>query len=169
MKFTIVFLLCIAAASSAVALQDASEWFGRGLNAFNDGRYAESATLYTKAIELDSAAAPAWYNRAAAYIRLKQFDKAHQDLDRCIKIFPGATNVKMQRAIVRSELGRYAEALDDVNAVIRGDTTFPKARLLRGRILMAVYKDTARACHDFRAALALGDSAAMRYAQGVCR
>lgn len=169
MKIMTLLLLGIAAATSVAVVQDASEWFGRGLNAFNDGRYAESVTLYSKAIELDSAAAPAWYNRAAAYIRLKQYDKAHQDLDRCIKIFPGATNVKMQRAIVRSELGRYAEALDDVNTVIRGDTTFPKARLLRGRIMLAVYKDTVRACYDFRATLALGDSAALGYVRQVCR
>ncbi|MBU3699430.1 MAG: tetratricopeptide repeat protein [Candidatus Kapabacteria bacterium] len=159
----LVGLVCLAFA------QQASEWFGRGLNAFNGGQYAEAVKLYTKAIELDSAAAPAWYNRAAAHMRLKQYPEAHSDLDRCLRIFPGATNVKMQRAIVRSELGRYAEALDDVNTVIRGDTSFPKARLLRGRILLAIYKDTVRACADFRATLALGDSAALRYLQGACR
>ena len=169
MKFTTLPLLCVCVAFSAAFMQDENEWFGKGLNAFNRGDYTEAVRLYTKAIEGDSAAAPAWYNRAAAYMRLKEFNNAHQDLDRCLKLFPGATNVKMQRAIVRSELGRYAEALDDVNTVIRGDTTFPKARLLRGRILLAIYKDTVRACADFRATLSLGDSAARRYVQGVCR
>lgn len=169
MKIMFIASCVLIALVGVVMAQEASEWFGRGLNAFNNGQYAEAVKLYTKAIELDSAAAPAWYNRAAAHIRLKQFQEAHRDLDRCLKIFPGATNVKMQRAIVRSELGRYAEALDDVNTVIRGDTSFPKARLLRGRILLAVYKDTVRACADLRATLALGDSAALRYLQGVCR
>ncbi|MEY3386730.1 MAG: hypothetical protein RIR53_1541 [Bacteroidota bacterium] len=169
MKIMFIASCVLIALVGVVMAQEASEWFGRGLNAFNNGQYAEAVKLYTKAIELDSAAAPAWYNRATAHIRLKQFEDAHRDLDQCLKIFPGATNVKMQRAIVRSELGRYAEALDDVNTVIRGDTSFPKARLLRGRILLAVYKDTVRACADLRATLALGDSAALRYLQGVCR
>lgn len=169
MKFSTIFLLFISVVAGLSFLPEENEWFGKGLNAFNRGDYAESVVLYTKALEVDSGAAPAWYNRAAAYMRLKQFDKAHADLDRCLKIFPGAGNVRMQRAIVRSELSRYADALDDVNAVIRADATFPKARLLRGRILLAVYKDTVAACEDFRATMAQGDSAAVRYVNGACR
>lgn len=169
MKITTIFLLVTLGLGSAVFAQDASEWFGRGLNAFNRGDYAEAVINYTRAIELDSSAATAWYNRAAAHMRLKQFSNAHEDLDRCLKIFPGAVNVKMQRAIVRAELGRYTEALSDVGDIIRHDSTLPKARLLRGRILLVTMKDTVRACRDLRAALALGDSVALRYMKGACQ
>lgn len=169
MKITTISFMVMLGLGGAAVAQDASEWFGRGLNAFNRGDYAEAVTNYSRAIELDSGAAPAWYNRAAAYMRLKQFTNASDDLDRCLKLFPGAVNVKMQRAIVRAELGRTTEALDDVGDIILHDSTLPKARLLRGRILLVTLRDTVRACRDLRAALALGDSVALRYMKGACQ
>ena len=169
MNLTTSLVLALISLFGALHYQDSNEWFGRGLNAFNRGNYAEAVESYSKALELDSTAATTWFNRAAAYMRLRQFANAHADLDRCLVIFPGAANMRMQRAIVRAEMGRFAEALDDVGSVIRTDSTFPKARLLRGRILLTRFNDTIGACSDLRAALAIGDSTALRYIRGACQ
>ena len=162
----IVGLCCVLIASA----QDASEWFGKGLNAFHDGRYGEAVVNFTRAIEQDSGASPVWYNRGTAYMRMRMFEKAYFDLTRCLQLRPSQVtiNARMQRAVVGAELGLREDALRDISTVIEIDSTFPKARLLRGRIYLSS-GDTARACRDLAGALQLGDSSAVKYLQAVCK
>ena len=159
--------LCMVLAISA---QDASEWFGKGLNAFNNGNYGEAVVYFTRAIEQDSGASPAWFNRGTAYMRMRMFEKAHFDLTRCLQLRPSQVTMsaRMQRAVVDAELGLRQEAMRDVSMVISADSTFPKARLLRGRLLLGD-GDTLRACADLHGALRLGDSSAVRYLQAACK
>jgi len=162
----IVGLCCVLIASA----QDASEWFGKGLNAFHDGRYGEAVVNFTRAIEQDSGSSPAWYNRGTAYMRMRMFEKAYFDLTRCLQLRPSQVtiNARMQRAVVGAELGLRDDALRDISTVIEIDSTFPKARLLRGRIYLSS-GDTTRACKDFSGALQLGDSSAVKYLQAACK
>lgn len=156
--------------ASALWAQDASEWFGKGLNAFNNGNYGEAIVNFTRAIELDSSASPAWFNRGTAYMRMRMFEKSYFDLTRCLQLAPSQVTMsaRMQRAVVGAELGLRHDALRDASTVISIDSTFPKARLLRGRIRMNA-GDSVAACEDFRAALALGDSSAMKYIRAICK
>lgn len=155
---------------SLTAMQDASESFGKGLNAFNKGNYGEAIINFTQAIEQDSGASPAWYNRGTAYMRMRMFDRAYTDLTRCLQLRPSQVTIsaRMQRAVVGAELGLRQEALRDVTLVIDQDSTFPKARLLRGRIHLGM-GDTLRACDDLSRALLLGDSSAVKYLQATCK
>lgn len=150
--------------------QDASEWFGKGLNAFNNGNYGEAIVSFTRAIEQDSGASPAWFNRGTAYMRMRMFEKSYFDLTRCLQLRPSQVTMsaRMQRAVVGAELGLRADALRDISMVIQQDSTFPRARLLRGRLQLAM-GDTLNACADFRSALGLGDSAAVKYLQVTCK
>lgn len=163
---TISTLIVVA---SALWAQEASEWFGRGLNAFNNGIYGEAVVNFTRAIETDSAASPAWFNRGTAYMRMRMFEKSYFDLTKCLQLAPSQVTMsaRMQRAVVGAELGMKQEALRDVSAVISVDSTFPKARLLRGRLYMN-NADSVSACKEFQAALALGDSSAVKYLRMVC-
>lgn len=163
---SIALALCAALIVSA---QDASEWFGKGLNAFNNGNYGEAVVNFTRAIEQDSGASPAWFNRGTAYMRMRMFEKAYFDLTRCLQLRPSQVtmNARMQRAVVGAELGLRVEAMKDVSMVISIDSTFPKARLLRGRLLLGS-GDTLGACGDLTAALQLGDSSAVKYIQAAC-
>lgn len=164
---SIALALCI---TLVVHAQDASEWFGKGLNAFNNGNYGESIVNFTRAIEQDSGAPPAWFNRGTAYMRMRMFEKAYFDLTRCLQLRPSQVTMsaRMQRAVVGAELGMREEALRDVSKVIDIDSTFPKARLLRGRLRLGS-GDTAQACLDFAGALRLGDSSAIKYLQAACK
>jgi len=150
--------------------QEASEWFGKGLNAFNKGNYGEAVVNFTRAIEQDSGASPAWFNRGTAYMRMRVFDKAYADLTRCLQLRTSqiTMNARMQRAVVGAELGLQQESLRDVNTVLKQDSTFPKARLLRGRLLLQA-GDTSQACADFAGALRSGDSSVVKYIKVHCQ
>jgi tetratricopeptide (TPR) repeat protein len=153
-----------------VNAQEASEWFGKGLNAFNNGNYGEAVVSFTRAIEQDSSASPVWFNRGTAYMRMRMFEKSYFDLTRCLQLRPSQVTMsaRMQRAVVGAELGLRQDALRDVTVVIEQDSTFPKARLLRGRLRLGM-GDTTDACRDFASALRLGDSSAVKYLRAACR
>ena len=172
MKF--ILIICAVVCTSAVVIaQDEQdkmqELFGKGLNAFNKGNYGEAVIFYTRCIERDSLTMNVWFNRASAYLRLRDFSKAKDDLDYILLRQPELLNARMQRAVVEAEMGLLPMAIEDVSAVIGQDSTFPKAYLLRGRLRLAAFKDSAGSCQDHRAAFALGDSTALRYMTQGCR
>lgn len=160
--------IALVVITTLVSAQDASEWFGKGLNAFNNKNYGEAAVNFTRAIEQDSGATPAWFNRASAYLRIGMYDKAKSDLDFLLRLEPNAVNALMQRSIVLANLGQRQEALRDVTRVIERDSTFPRARLMRGRLILGMGGDTAEACLDLKAAFRLGDSTALHFMPPVC-
>ncbi|MCX6139439.1 MAG: tetratricopeptide repeat protein [Candidatus Kapabacteria bacterium] len=171
MKFILI-VLAIVCTSAIVVAQDEQdkiqELFGKGLNAFNKGNYGEAVVFYTKCIERDSLTMNVWFNRASAYLRLRDYGKAKEDLDHILVRQPELLNARMQRAVVEAEMGLLPMAIEDVSTVIRQDSTFPKAYLLRGRMILRANLDTLAACSDLKAALALGDSTALRYMTSKC-
>jgi tetratricopeptide (TPR) repeat protein len=146
--------------------QQAEEWFGRGINAYNQGKYGEAVEFFTKAVAADTANVSTRFNRATAYLKLQRYGDALNDINWCLARRPDRIAIRMQRAVVLAEAGQKQLAVQDLNMIIAGDSTFPKARLLRGRLLLTT--DTASGCADLRAALAAGDSSARRFMTGLC-
>lgn len=145
------------------AAQDKGEWFGRGINAYGKGMYGEAAVNFTRAIEADSMNHIFWFNRATCWVKLRDYDKAIFDLDRCLQLEPTATNALMQRAVAHAEMRNVEQAVRDVSKVIEIDPKFPKAYLLRGRLLLQK-GEKVEACKDLKVAEEQGDpnAAALR-------
>lgn len=150
-----------------LAPQSSEEWFGLGLNAYNKGNYGEAVLLFSKAVDADTTSISARFNRATAYLRLQRYGDALADLNWCISRQPDRIAHRMQRAVIHAETGNTQQALADLDLVIGADSLFPRARLLRGRLLMNA--DPTRACTDLRAAVAAGDKAAERYVTEFCK
>jgi tetratricopeptide (TPR) repeat protein len=146
--------------------QQAEEWFGRGINAYNQGKYGEAVEFFNKAVAADTSSVSTRFNRATAYLKLQRYGDALNDVNWCIARRPDRIAIRMQRAVIFAEAGQKQLALGDLDMIIAGDSTFPKARLLRGRLLLTT--DTARGCADLRAVIAAGDSSAVRYMTGIC-
>jgi tetratricopeptide (TPR) repeat protein len=173
MTIRIVIIGLLTAGSLLLAQEDlqekAQEYFGKGLNAYNAGDYAGAISWYTKCIELDSLTMNVRFNRATTYLRMRDLPKAKDDLDFILERQPELLNARMQRAVVQAEMGLSMLALEDLNTVIRQDSTFPKAYLMRGRLKARVLGDDPGACSDLKAALALGDRSALQYMSPACR
>lgn len=150
-----------------LAPQSSEEWFGRGLNAYNKGMYGEAVQLFTRAVEADTTSISARFNRATAYLRLQRYGDALADLNWCIARQPDRIAHRMQRAVIHAETGNTVQAIADLDLVISADSLFPKARSLRGRLLMRT--DPTRACTDLRAAMAAGDNTAERFVNEFCK
>jgi tetratricopeptide (TPR) repeat protein len=78
------------------------------MNSFGKGEYDRAVADHTKTIEL----APKWgqpyFSRAQAYVKLKQYDKAWADVDRCRTLgFPVEAGLL---ETLSKESGRKAEA-----------------------------------------------------------
>jgi tetratricopeptide (TPR) repeat protein len=167
MRFGLVLLLLSSVALAQDDLQDVlQELFGKGLNAFNKGQYAEAVEFYSRAIALDSISTNVRFNRATAYMRMGRYGEAKDDLDRILAVRPELLNARMQRAVVQAEMGLLVHSMDDVSSVIQQDSTFPKAYLFRARVRRMLGTDPRVVCDDLREALKLGDSTALRFMQG---
>lgn len=167
MRIGLLLLLLSTVALAQDDLQDVlQELFGKGLNAFNKGQYAEAVELYSRAIALDSISTNVRFNRATAYMRMGRYGEAKDDLDRILAVRPELLNARMQRAVVQAEMGLLVHAMDDVTSVIQQDSTFPKAYLFRARVHRMLGTDSRVVCADLREALKLGDSTALRFMQG---
>ncbi len=150
-----------------VAVQDKSEWFGLGINAYQKGNYGEAAVNFSKAIELDSMNHIFYFNRATCWIKLREYDRAIGDLQRTIELDPSAANAHMQLAVAFAELRMPQQAIPSVSRAIALDSTLPKAHYLRGRLHLSV-GDTTSACEDLRTASAYGDAAARQLVGSIC-
>ena len=63
-------------------------FFNAGYVYYIQGQYQEAESMYTKAIELDSAWAPPFVNRANARVNLQQFSRAIEDYNAYLTLDP---------------------------------------------------------------------------------
>jgi len=87
-------------------------------------------------------------NRAFAYIKLKKFAEAETDCSAALAIKAGFTKAQYRRAMARFELGKYEEALKDVDTVVK-ELPDPKSKAeaadLKKRIEEKLKKDSPKA------------------------
>lgn len=89
-------------------------WLFRGIAYFYNGRIAESISDYTYCINTNTASAVAYYCRALAYIKLKEYENSLGDLDMSIELNPNPdnNNAYYNRGVVYNILGN-PNAVDD--------------------------------------------------------
>ncbi len=63
--------------------------------------------------------ADAYYNRAVAYYRTKQYVMAHGDFTRAIELRPNMASAYFGRGMVFEGIGRNDHAIDDYRAALR--------------------------------------------------
>lgn len=165
----LVAVLACVLAYAAPLPQDSDEHFGRGMNAFGKGQYDVAIDHFSKALEQDAFNVGIRFNRATCYLRLQKYDEAIKDLSKCIELAPDVTQAYMQRAAAYAATRQRPLALQDVDTVIARDSVFPRAHVLRARLTMDMGLDTMAACRDFRTALRLGDSTALKFMPTQCR
>jgi eukaryotic-like serine/threonine-protein kinase len=91
---------------------DAALYFVKGVMHRLDGEYEESLKAFEKLSRLDPAArAVAAYNRARIFIYTREFDKAHEELDKGVRVEPNHPMLKIFRSGVYYYEGRHDEAI----------------------------------------------------------
>lgn len=103
---------------------DIGYWLEKGCKACSDQRWQEAITSYTKAIDLNSDSAEAYYNRAIAHIKLDHDQQAIVDLSKAIDLKPDYTEAYFMRGGVYAALGNHPQAIGDAKlAAYFGNTS----------------------------------------------
>jgi tetratricopeptide (TPR) repeat protein len=99
--------------------------FKEGNDAFKNGNWDSAAKLYTKAINLqkteDKDLVIFLKNRAAAYLKLKNYDAAVSDCDKSLEIVPNDPKALYRHCQVLECLERYEEAYRGATQIFKDD------------------------------------------------
>ncbi|XP_013197487.2 protein unc-45 homolog B [Amyelois transitella] len=127
---------------------DEAEIFkNKGNEAFKVDNFVEAISLYTKAINLaekDSRDLATYLkNRAAAYLKTKDYDKVISDCDEALKIIPEDPKALFRRAQALENLQRYEEAYRDAKTIFTVEPTNKAVQPMLSR-LHAIVQERAR-------------------------
>ncbi|XP_047538190.1 protein unc-45 homolog B [Vanessa atalanta] len=104
---------------------EAENFKNKGNEAFKSEQYEEAISLYSKAINLaeNDARELATYlkNRAAAYLKIKDYDKVIRDCDEALKIVPEDPKALFRRSQALESLERFEEAYRDAKNIFTVD------------------------------------------------
>jgi len=92
-----------------------------GNSAFRAGKYREAVDWYTKAIELESAKAVAYSNRAMAYLKLECFAEAESDATEALELDSKNVKAMFRRGCAREAMGLMEQAKEDFKCVLELD------------------------------------------------
>lgn len=96
----------------------------QGNTAFKGGEWSAAIDAYTQAIRADTnhkQLATFYKNRAAAYLKLEQYDKVVRDCDKSLELEPNEPKALYRRAQAKEQLGQFEEAYRDAITVYNSD------------------------------------------------
>ncbi|XP_045454387.1 protein unc-45 homolog B [Melitaea cinxia] len=106
---------------------EAENFKNKGNEAFKSENFEEAISLYSKAInsaEKDARELATYLkNRAAAYLKIKEYNKAVKDCDEALKIVPEDPKALFRRSQALEKLERYEEAYRDAKSIFTVDPT----------------------------------------------
>ncbi|XP_058799636.1 protein unc-45 homolog B [Phymastichus coffea] len=101
------------------------EWKERGNEEFKNGFFDKALSCYTQALKLtkeDNFDKAIYYkNRAAVYLKQKDYEKVIKDCEEALKISPNDPKALFRRCLALEALERFEEAYRDARAVITSD------------------------------------------------
>lgn len=121
---------------------DADTYYNRGNSKFALQDYIGAKEDYTKALELNKGLIDAIYNLGLTKVYLGEFNQAIADFDKISKMFPGDSNIYIQKGMAYMELKNYKEAFNNFgNSILLNPNS--NAFTTRGLALLSInyYKD----------------------------
>jgi Zn-dependent membrane protease YugP/Tfp pilus assembly protein PilF len=88
------------------------------LKSYTEGRFDVAVKQLDGVIALQPGCAAAHYNRASAYLQLRQWDNALADFDRALALDPKLPEARRMRGNIWLERGDYDRALADFDAAV---------------------------------------------------
>ena len=97
-----------------------------------------------------------YYYREQAALKARQFQRALDDIVKAIEMNPTDLTYQAEHAVVNLRVGRYEEAIQILNNILRTDPKYGEAYRLLG-LCQIQLKKTDEACGNFKKAKELGD------------
>ncbi|KAL4343737.1 hypothetical protein HN51_061997 [Arachis hypogaea] len=90
----------------------------RGIQAVNDGNYAQAISIFDKILKEDTAYPEALIGRGTAYAFKKELNSAIADFTKAIQFNPSASEAWKRRGQARAALGEFVEAIEDLTKAL---------------------------------------------------
>lgn len=97
-----------------------------------------------------------YYYREQAALKARQFQRALDDIAKAIEMNPTDLTYQAEHAVVNLRVGRYEEAIQILNNILKADPKYAEAYRLLG-LCQIQLKKTDEACGNFKKAKELGD------------
>lgn len=97
-----------------------------------------------------------YYYREQAALKARQFQRALDDIVKAIEMNPTDLTYQAEHAVVNLRVGRYEEAIQILNNILKADPKYAEAYRLLG-LCQIQLKKTDEACGNFKKAKDLGD------------
>ncbi|KYM83973.1 Mitochondrial import receptor subunit TOM70 [Atta colombica] len=128
-------------AETETPLQKAQKYKNAGNVRFTMRKYNEAIAEYNKAINICpkenvNDLAIFYQNRAAAYERLKKYNKVKTDCTKALELNPKYTKALLRRAFILEQLGDLEAALKDITTVCIHENFSDHAFLLKAQMIL---------------------------------
>ena len=109
-----------------------------------------------------------YYYREQAALKARQFQRALDDIVKAIEMNPTDLTYQAEHAVVNLRVGRYEEAIQILNNILKTDPKYGEAYRLLG-LCQIQLKKTDEACGNFKKAKELGDPNADELITKYCK
>lgn len=119
MKKIFIFILLAGVMLSAAACQDqASKYAEKGTEYFDQEKWNEAITEYTRALEVNPSHVEALSNRGSAYTHIGKYNEALADLNKAVELDSQNIIPYYNRSILFLYMARYDDAIEDCNTIL---------------------------------------------------
>ncbi|MBF0542307.1 MAG: trypsin-like peptidase domain-containing protein [Nitrospirae bacterium] len=144
-----------------------SDWYEKGINAGNAGRWIEALNAFNKVIEKDSQNVLAYNYRGISQVKLQDYVQAINNFDKAVELNPQFAEAYNNRGFSYIELGEYNKAIGDFNKAIEINPQFARAYFNRGKTI-AQLMGYEKAIPDYKIAAKMGDKDAQNILRVQC-
>ena len=109
-----------------------------------------------------------YYYREQAALKARQFQRALDDIAKAIEMNPTDLTYQAEHAVINLRVGRYEEAIQILNNILKTDPKYGEAYRLLG-LCQIQLKKTDEACGNFQKAKELGDPNADELITKYCK
>ena len=139
-KLRVLLLLGLAIATTKCS-QDANtrkqKFLESGQRYFDKGKYREAAIQFSNAIQVDATYGTAHYQLAKTDLKLQQWGKAFQELDRVLDLEPSNLPARLDMANLLIAARDYKQAQEHTRILLEQDGKNPQVHLAQARLLAA--------------------------------
>ncbi|MBC8414431.1 tetratricopeptide repeat protein [bacterium] len=146
--------------------------FFMGIMLANEGRFEGAAAEYTRALDMFSRFASAYYERGISLAVMGQYKEAIEDFTKVIELKPGDAAAYNNRGLAYGKgISDLERAIADFTSAVTLDPEFAEAYENRGIAYRMMNNEKSRACADWETACTLGacKSAEIAKKAGFCR
>ncbi len=121
--FVLFFVLTLMSAGfpqPALAL-NAEEWFEKGNELSQQGRFEDAIKAYQKSVEQNPLSPTAHYNLGIAYKNLQEFEQAVSAFKKTVELEPFHLDARLSLGNVYNRLNQWEDAIGHLNIVVHRD------------------------------------------------